>query len=145
MARTTVSAVQATLQGGGDYDGFTPLQVYVETASALVDDVVECAAAQGKTLSAGRLELIERWLAAYAYKVSDKPYSSKSTDRASANFDGKTGMYLEANHYGQMAVLLDTSGCLDELTTGESAGPLVAGLTWLGKPPSSQTDYVDRD
>jgi hypothetical protein len=51
-------------------------------------------------------------------------------------------MYLEATLYGQTATRLDKSGCLAALATGERK---VAGGVWLGRRPSEQTDYVDRD
>lgn len=140
MARTTAAAVKLVLAGGKDYDtdNAPDLTPYIDTASALVDDVDTCATARGYTLSSTRLELIERWLAAHAYALSDQPYASKATDRASATFQGQTGMNLDATKYGQMAKSLDTSGCL------ASAGRK-ARLLWGGLPPSQQTDYVDRD
>ena len=57
-----------------------------------------------------------------------------------------TGKSLDSTHYGQTAKLLDTSGCLAEISKeAETGGKTTVGIDWLGKPPSEQTDYVDRD
>jgi len=117
------------------------LDPFIETASSIVDDVVECATAKGKTLTAAKLELIERWLAAHFYAVSDKPYTSRSTVDASGSFAGQTAMYFESTLYGQHAMRLDPSGCLDAIGGKERKR---AGGSWLGKNPSSQIDYEDR-
>jgi hypothetical protein len=38
-------------------------------------------------------------------------------------------------------MIFDVSGTLRKLSKGVSLGT----VTWLGKPPSTQIDYVDRD
>lgn len=144
MARTTSAAVQALMLPGQDYDTLAnpSLTPFIDTASALVDDVVTCAAADGVTLTAARLELIERWLAAHCYCMSDQTYASKNTEGAGASFHGQTGMHLEASKYGQMAARLDSSGCLESIAGAERK---VASGFWLGKAPSGQTPYRSRD
>lgn len=145
MARTTAAAVKLILAPAKDYDTglAADLTPFIDTASAMVDDIVSCITAKGGTaLTAARLELIERWLAGHYYKVSDKTYSSRSTADASGAFDGQTAMYLESTLYGQTAIRLDSSGCLDAAGGKEQK---VASAIWLGRPPSAQTDYADRD
>jgi len=147
VARTTAAAVKAVMLPGEEYDTVTEpsLTPFIDTASAYVDDIVTCAAERSPavTLSAARLELIERWLAAHFYAQSDKPYASKNTEGASASFHGQTAMYLESTLYGQTAMRLDKSGCLSSI--GSGAERKVASAVWLGRPPSEQTDYSDRD
>lgn len=140
MSRTTESAVIAIL--GMDYDCVNQpsLTGYIDTASALVDDVVECATRKDLTISSTKLELLERWVAAHAYAMSDQPYKARSTLRASGQFQGETGMYLEATKYGQMAATLDTTGCLNAL-----GKRMRVSAFWLGKRPSDQVDIDDRD
>lgn len=126
---------------GAREDGTTPsLTPFIDTAAAIVDRVEACAILKSKTLTATELELVERWLAAHFYAVSDKPYASRSTSGASGSFHGQTGMYLEATLYGQTAMRVDYSGCLAALNKRATAGAM-----WLGKPPSEQIAYVDRD
>ena len=83
--RTTNDKVIAILSGGGDYDVLASPDIspYVETASAIVDLIVECATRKGVTISDTVLELQERWIGAHLYAVSDKPYSQRQTLRAS--------------------------------------------------------------
>lgn len=126
----------------GDYDGVTSLVPFIQTASALVDAISSYASDNGVSMGASLLELIERWLAAHYYCQADRLYSFKTTEGAQATFQGKTGMYLEYTPYGQTAVGLDSSGYLASLAQG---GRKRASISWLGKPPSSQIDYDQRD
>lgn len=138
--RTTPGLVAEIL--GRNYDGRTPLTVFIRIASSFVDRVVTCAAAQDPafTHTATELKDIETLIAAHAYQAMDQGYSSKSTAGASGQFQGQTAMYLEGTKYGQLAIVADTSGCVKSLSTQN-----VAGMDWLGKPPSAQIDYIDRD
>lgn len=141
MSRTTVNAVKAILLADYNVDDGPSLQPYIDTANALTSRVAACAADRGLALLNTELELIERWLAAHFYAVSDKPYSSKTTAGASASFQGQTAKYLEFTGYGQMAVTLDPSGCLAAIASGLRR---VAGGFWLGKAPSEQIPYEQR-
>ena len=147
MARTTAAVVKLVLgdssthpEGAGDYDGVRDLAPFIDSATAIVDRVEACAAAKGKALTSAELELIERWLTAHLYAMSDQQYQSKSTQAASASFRAVGGLNLDGSTYGQTAKLLDYSGCLAAIANRQTAG-----LTWLGKPPSDQIAYEDRD
>lgn len=143
MARTTSELVQGLLLSdyGPTRSGATPsLTPFIDTASAIVDQVATCATAKGSTLTSTQLELIERWLAAHAYCQSDQPYAEKKTQEASAVYQGRTGMNLDGTKYGQMAQTLDPTGCLSTLSKRNRVRAI-----WLGKAPSAQTDYPDRD
>jgi hypothetical protein len=145
MARTSEAAVKLVLRPGsqgGDYDDVNSpsLVPFIDAASAMVDDAAACAADADDAISTARQELVERWLAAHCYCLSDRTFASKSTLGASASFAGQTGMNLDATFYGQQAMALDPSGCLRALGAGNRAT-----ATWLGKAPSQQTPYVDRD
>lgn len=141
MSRTTTTDVKSVLMEDYDTIDNPSLTPFIDTASAFVDQVVVCATRKGITLDDTLLELIERWLAAHCYSMSDQPYSSRSNLRASGSFQGQTGKYFEATKYGQTAVSLDHSGCLAAL--GEERK--VARGRWLGRPPSEQTPYDQRD
>lgn len=145
MPRTTASAVKELLVPGGDYDiALAPsLTPFIASATAMVDRLSTAAIAKGKSLTADEKELIERWLAAHFYVMSDQNLSSKSTAGASGSYQGQTAMYLEASKYGQMAVSIDYSGLLYSIASGPNRR--TAKITWVGKPPSQQIDYPDRD
>lgn len=140
MSRTTSQAVRAVLNEDYDTLNEPTLSPYIDTASAVVDDVVSCYNEQGLTISAARQELLERWLAAHFYQQSDKGYAAKSSDRASATFQGQTAMYLESTLYGQTVLVLEPKGCLKTAAVGAVA----AGGLWLGRNQPEQTDYEDR-
>lgn len=128
MARTTTEAVQGLL--GSDYDTKRSPDLYprIETATTLVDDIVAKGAELGITLTDDRLEVIERWLAAHLYCVTDRPYRSRSAGGASGSFDGNTDRDLDATLYGQTAKVLDKTGLLASLGKGISRR---AGLFWV--------------
>lgn len=145
MARTTATAVKDVLRlgtEGGDYDDVNnpSLTPYIDSVSLFVTRVAACATAKGKTLNAAELEMIERWLAAHAYALSDQTYASSSAGGASASFHGQTGKGLESTRYGQHAMDIDYSGCVRAVSMKKTAGGF-----WLGKPPSDQIDYDQRD
>lgn len=140
-ARTTPAKVISILDS--NYDGETLLDPKIEVASVLVDKVVACMSRKGLTAhDATTLEMIERYLAAHLYLFHDKVMQSESKGRASGSFQGQTGMGLQSTDYGQMAITLDDSGCLQQLDLGK--GPK-ASLKWGGKAVSSQIPYRDRD
>lgn len=142
MARTTPALVKGLLLSDYDINKSPDLTPFIDTASIVMDNVVIKGAAKGVILSGVESEMIERWLAAHYYAVNDKPFQSKGTEGASATFIGQTGMYLEATLYGQTAMRIDRSGVLANIGGKQ---PNKAGGFWLGKPPSSQLDYSERD
>jgi len=136
--RTSAKAVEAIL--ANNWDGSTSVTPYIQTASSVVDRVATCAAKKGYPLSTSELELIERWLSGYYYCKNDPLYMSKSTAGASASFQRKVGDGFDANEFGQVAVNLDISGCLSAIGKRQ-----FASLAWLGKPPSEQIPFDQRD
>jgi hypothetical protein len=140
--RTTAGQVQGVLMSdyGAKADGTLPsLEPFIRPANAIVSRLAVAATAKGITLSTAELREIETWLAAHCYCLSDRAIASETTERSSATYQGKTGMRLEATLYGQMALSLDPSGCLQGLTSGRRAS-----LAWGGMTESEQSDYVDR-
>lgn len=142
MANTTTTAVQALLETSGDYDLVRrpSLQPFVDAAAAVMLRVIACATAKSITLTTDEKELTERWLAAHLYAMQDQTYAAKNTQSAGGTFHGQTGLYLDGTKYGQSAKMIDYSGCLAAL--GMRA---VARGYWLGKAPSAQVPYQDRD
>jgi hypothetical protein len=137
MVRTTTVAVQGIL--GSDYDSrrSPDLSPRIETAATLVDDILAKATELGIPLTDTRLEVIERWLAAHLYCVTDRPYKSRSAGGASGTFDGNTDKGLDATLYGQTAKVLDTTGFLSSIGGGGGTGTggggsTRAGLFWAG-------------
>lgn len=139
MARTSSSSVQGVLLQDYDSNRSPDLSPFIDTANAIVTRAAACATARGITLSDSELELIERWLAAHCYKMSDQAVASRNTGKAGGSFQGQTAMYFESTKYGQTAVGLDYSGCLTALNKPR------AQAFWLGKPESDQIDYEDRN
>ena len=126
--RTTAELVGSLLAVTASMD----LEPFIATAHNLVDQVEEC----DSSLSATTLELIERWLAAHFYAVANPQHvNSKSIGGASKSFAlGQLGERVHSTYYGQQAILLDTSGCLEKITSER------ATVTWMGDE-SSLSDY----
>lgn len=147
MARTTSALVQGVLQNdyGNDLNATPDLTPFITTAFTIVNRVKTAASVAGFSLSDtgqdSECELIERWLAAHCYVMSDRTYKARSEDAATAQFDGVSGMRLEATFYGQMAMVVDVSGQLQILSDRQVvSGGLTAGGTtargfWAGSDP----------
>lgn len=140
MARTSESLVRGLLLK--DYDNATSpdLAPFIDSAGALVDQVVACGVRKEVTVTNALAELIERWLAAHAYCMNDPQYSEKQTGRSKGVYLGdKNVKGLEGSRYGQHAKLLDPTGYLRSL---DKTGAV--GIQWLGLRESEQTAYEDR-
>lgn len=152
--RTSIKKVRNELTRDYDAGNNPSLQPFIASAVAITDRVVACAIRRGKTLTntidatqdeapsaASEEEIVETLLAAHFYKYAwDKQQLSKSSAGASDSYSPKTAMYLEGTSYGQSAMVVDPSGCLRAI----SAGARASGR-WLGRRPSAQTAYRDRD
>lgn len=130
MSRTTASAVQTLL--GRNWDQASSVTPYIDTASAIVDQVVSCASDRGVTMTDATLELMERWLAAHFYTQMDPLYKSKTTGRASATFADQD--------YKKAAMQLDQSGCLAGIMSG-----MVAEVFWGGTRYGDARSWTDRN
>lgn len=129
MARTTIARIQGVL--GTNYDGSTSLTPYLDSATSIVDRLVELAGEKGLTITSTQAELVERWLGAYYYTVMDPLYLEKETGKAK-------GKWAERS-YRDMAEQLDPTGLLCKILAKK-----LIEVTWLGKTPSEQTDYEER-
>lgn len=136
MARTDDSLVQGILLR--DYVASTDLAPFIDFATLLLDRVATCATSKGFPLTDAELEVMETWIAAHLYVK--RQYKAKRTADSSATWQDNLGEGLKSTSYGQMALALDPSGCLQQLTSGRRAN-----LLWLGKPPSAQIPFELRD
>lgn len=125
--RTNDEAVRAVL----DTDAAINVAPFIKTANSLTNYVARRDAAG--LLDAEALRQIETYLAAHFYALKDPQFRSKSTGGASGQFQGQSGMGLDATDWGQQAKLLDYTGTLNSLATGRAR----VGAAWLG------TTYTD--
>lgn len=141
MARTTKEAVEAVLMAdfGPKPDGTLPdLTPFIDTANAFTTQVYNNARTyRSVTLSSTTLELIERWLAAHFYVMSDQPLQSKSGGGGSFQ---NLGVGVKGSKYGQVAITCDYTRTLAAMDEGR-----IAVTSWLGKAPSEQIPYSDRN
>jgi hypothetical protein len=114
-------------------DGVDPT-IFITTANQLVTDV--CG---GFGYSAGKMALIELWLAAHFLATSDLGQESRLTSETlsdgSQAYMNKVDFNLKLTTYGQQALILDTEGGLAQLAKADG-GKLQ--LDWLGKSPIGQ-------
>lgn len=121
------------------YDGESNLAPFMRSASIIVSAMVRCASSKGISHTSDELIEIETWLAAHGYAMSDQIASEEKTLDASIKYQGKQEMGLNATKYGQHALNLDYSGCLNAI--GKSRQQRIL---WLGKDPSQQINVWDR-
>jgi hypothetical protein len=129
VPRTTAAAVKLIIEV--DEDISADLVPFIEFANELVTEV--CAPV-GYT--AGRLEMIERCLAAHFYAVRDPRAGSETAGTVATTYKFNVGLMLQGTKEGQQALMLDTAGGLARLSKQMEKGTRVApGVTWLGSPP----------
>ena len=147
MVRTSADAVITVL--GADYgplpDGTMPVAqilAAIDEANLMTTQVYNYAITYREvTLAATTLEMIERLLAAHNYAMSDQPLATKSNGRSSATFQGQTNAFgIKGTKYGQRAITTDYTRTLAAMDEGR-----IAVTGWLGKEPSAQIAYSDRD
>jgi len=105
MARVTDIEVFAIID-----TTLTDINVFINTANMMVTSWLETAGLTDETLKE-----IERYLAAHALSVQDQRVKSVGVDVLSESYQGQWGMGLNGTSYGQMAILLDTSGTLGKI------------------------------
>lgn len=135
--RTDTERVQKLLETGRDYKPGASLVGFVQKANLITTRVAACAIARGTPLTADELEMVERWVAAYSYTLSDRLYSSNSTGRSSASYvlDRET-----PNPYLKGALESDPSGCLKAILSQKRASG-----AWVGKTASEELTYDERN
>ena len=135
--RTTATTVGGIIE----VDSNVSVSPMIDVANELVDKVATNDT--NGVMTVGMLRHLETYLAAYFYAIRCQQYKEKKTGDASASFQiGESGKgCFDANDWGRTAMMLDLTGYLRKLNNGI----VNVGLDWLGLPPSSQTDYVDRD
>lgn len=144
--RTTATLVIEIMKPGQDYDedDAPPLTLFIRSSSKLTDAWVAAIARYRPELAAPDTEtqqLMETWLAAFFFKLSDQQYKTKNSGKASASFRGTEGRGLELNMYGAGALGIDAPyRVLAPLYEGR-----IASTQWLGKAPSDQIPYDERD
>lgn len=119
--RTYADLVQAVIQ----VDPKIELDPFIAAASSLVDIV-----AANASFSDDLLQQIETWLSAHIYTIRDPRTTSERAGPVSASYQSAVALGLNTSHYGQMAMILDTSGTLRGLSLGRKK----AQVTWLGEP-----------
>ena len=101
------------------------LDPFIKAAAILVDKV-----AAKNILSKETLKVIETWLAAHFYCMRDPRTVSEKAGQVQATYQSKVDLFLSTSHYGQQAIVLDTTGTLRAI----NAGVRPARLLWLGTP-----------
>lgn len=137
--RTTESHVVSILGEHYNTSSKIDLQPFIDTATVLVDRIES--ADVSSEMSDAALELVERYLAAHFYAHSDPIAQSRSTGRASGQFQGRTDLGFNATLYGQTAMRLDATGLLISLDQPQRSR---GRIFWLGKQTDDQLDVDER-
>lgn len=121
MIRTDATLVAGIIEVDLDI----PLDPFISVASELVD-VIDAKA----VLTTERLIKIETWLSAHFYCMRDPRAEREEAGSVRATYQSKVDLFLSTSHYGQMAMVLDTTNTLRAM----SKGAMQPGVTWLGTP-----------
>lgn len=130
MSRASEKEVRAVIEVNPSDLNLGP---FIRAASNLVDRVKACAVDKGKTLTADQLLDIETFWAAHLISFRSGRMTSKSTERASGSWQ------YPKTDYSELAMTLDTSGCLENMLKSQKAS-----IFWGGKTEPEQLDYTER-
>lgn len=121
---TTAEAVQQII----DYDQeFIPdLTPFLDTAVALTDTVI------GTALADTMLEKVQLYLAAHLVAVTDPRLQSAQVKSLLESYQNKLTPGLGVSHFGQVAMMLDTSGKLANWNQRVVEGTGRVQLFWAG-------------
>ncbi len=123
MVRTTQELVAGIIELDPRISDLSP---FITAASLLVDEV------DAKSdLASENLQVIETWLAAHFYAIRDPRSLVEKAGSVSQTIESKVDLNLSVTRYGQMAMVLDTSGTLRALSNGRVS----LKVTWLGTDP----------
>jgi len=124
MARTTSALVAGIIE----VDVSITLTPFIEVANELVTE--HCTSG---SLTAVRLAQIEKWLAAHFYTVRDMRAETEKAGSVSQKLQSKVDLGLATSHYGQHAMILDSTGGLAALNENTKKGKRAGvSVTWLG-------------
>jgi|GEM_PF-1757021 len=130
-ARTEATRVRRVL-GLEPGDEAFDLATSIETANSIVTDI--CLNTASYTYTTAKLELVERWLAAHFYTVTDGQVTVEQVASLRQQYAFKIDLYLNNTKYGQMALALDTNGSLVAFQRLlENGGRYKVGAIWLGR------------
>ena len=110
FTKTTVDEVKKIIETDLEDDDVTS---YIESTYAFLDNVLSTKLTDGALLTR-----IHQWVTAhFLASTREQQLSSAEAGSAKAKFQGMTGMRLESTHYGQNAMVMDTTGTLTDLNT----------------------------
>ena len=106
---------------------------FIAAASALVDGVERRSDTldSDEQLDSARLEIIETWLAAHFYAIRDPRPERERAGSVEVKHQTSVDLGLNVTHYGQQAMMLDTTGYLSEISSGKKRIREVS-LHWVG-------------
>lgn len=120
--RTTEELVAGLIE----VDSGISLQPFMLAASLLVDHIPP---SKLPIIPVDTYEVIERWLTAHFYCMRQPRREIERAGDVMARYETKIDYFLKLSKYGQMALMLDTTGTL----LGINSGKRKPGVTWLGE------------
>lgn len=134
MLRTNETNVELIIE----IDEGTDLTVPISLANELVTELLST------YYTEFRLELIERYLAAHFYTVSNPLAKSEKAGDVGVTYEGVTEMGFNSSKYGQTAMRLDTKGLLAALEDSQRKGKRrKVGISSLATLSISQEQNMD--
>jgi len=120
-------------------------QIYDYSTSILDADAIVLITAANQLvnnisgLTAAQLKEIERWLGAHMVAIRDPQSDTEKAGPVSQKYQNKVDLNFNQTRYGQMALVLDTTGYLASLQSqAEGKGTATASLVAMG--PMSDDD-----
>lgn len=106
-----------------EIDASLNIDAFITAANLLVTQVCT-----DSSLSVALLKEIERWVAAHFVAIREPKALSRKAGPFSETSMSKVGLGLKVTHWGQQAMILDTSGAL----AAASESRIAADIEWVG-------------
>jgi len=116
MARVTAAEVKTIM------DGCTIADAIIDTFIVGANEVITVAFSGNSDVSDTLLKELERWLT--AHMIASTIYRTTSEEKigdASAKYTGEWGKKLESTPYGQMVLILDTTGIMGQVGKAQAS------------------------
>jgi len=124
LASATDTLVREIIDVDSSITDTTP---FINAASAIVE-------AQCSGLDASTVTIVETWLAAHLVAIRDPRAVTEKIADASETYQSKVDLGLNVTHYGQQAMMMDSTGGLSRWNNGIVNGNSgkSPGILWAG-------------
>ncbi len=103
---------------------------FIMVAEQLTNKIEAYILSKDEVVDTANITEIQRWLSAHFMTAQEKITKSEKVSDVGESYDLSTKVGLANSHFGQTAILLDSSGYLRKLDNGEMSSITVSLENW---------------